>query len=282
MQPRVIAAKPLLQTVQSEKGFLVPLVLVIVGVMGFIMLGVANWQTNTNRIKQVQKTKTVADSIRQKVLVQIYNNEAWAATAGGNLCMEKGIQCPDSATVAVGGPLILRTPDGAVFLDSTAPTEGFNQFGDRCSSATGGGFDAVGGNNNCPFQFTLSWTTADCVGASCSVRVMGDLKYRPKTGGFDAPLKLENFKIDFVRGKETNSLQDACTSLGGVFDQVHLKCSARTLQTVTCPDGKVLKVLVEGQLPSCLQLLAPQPPCPQGTAATGISSAGLLICKPKI
>lgn len=289
MQPGIVNRLKKFSTrhlLSSENGYLIPMAVALLGVMGFIMLGVANWQTSTNRIKQVQKVKAVAESIRQNVLVQIYNNQAWAATAGSDLCLLSGIECPDPATLPPGTPiaaqpLVLKNPEGLVFMDPNNPLDGFNLLGQRCNPAVDGGFQESG-NNACPFRYELTWVPTDCVAGTCTINIVGDLKYRPKSESLDVPLKLDNLKIDFVRGKEANSLQMACTSVGGVFDQVTLKCSAKSKQTIQCPDGKILKVLVQGQIPNCIQLFSPQPPCPQGKAASGIDSTGMLICTAKV
>ncbi|RYZ85418.1 MAG: hypothetical protein EOP06_16285 [Proteobacteria bacterium] len=262
----------LTQTVNSETGSIMVVALVMVGLVSAVALVISGWQEESFKVQNMQKIKRATASIREKVLFQIYNQEAWKATSGANTCLLNGTNCASSAQ----GILTLRGPDGQLFYDAAVADTGFNFNTVPCDASLNEKFSATG-NDLCPFRYELKWNAANCAAGKCQIHIVGEFKYAPLAKKNKVPLSPDKLKLDFIKGFETNSLMSACTSINGLFDQTTLKCLPSNNQVAKCPDGYVFKSVDSTQVPVCERATKGES-CPSGQGARGIASNGSLEC----
>ncbi len=247
----------------------------MISALGVMFYVVSEYQTRMGNRQKFDQLKFGADAVYSRVMVLIYNDQAWEATANFDTCMQVGVGCAPGA----GGALILKDAKGEIYMDPTNVGFGLNREAKPCDSTADGQFEPVDGNNRCPYRYELSWSAVNCDAVKCDVEITGTFRYSPSRSIASMPFNAARYAIKTIRKKEDGSLQAACTSVGGVFDQVRLICTPKPESATLCPNGRVLRILVNGEAPVCEAIVNTLSVCPQGTAARGLAADGSLICE---
>ncbi|MBT4761900.1 MAG: prepilin-type N-terminal cleavage/methylation domain-containing protein [Bdellovibrionaceae bacterium] len=217
-----------------ERGFSIMEVMVTTGIMAIISAGMAKMITNMSVDNKKALIKSTAISIISRVESQVKSDYIWESTRGnpkndGNGQVKGGESffCLDTDNSCSKNPrhfiLYSSATDTTSNLSSDDPNpanRGYNFSGEACS-----GFDAINGNNECPFQMTLTYTpvctnNGNCVLSGTDIRIEASLKYKPASRKFEIPFNSSRYQFSFLRGSGTsgNYSEQACKQLQGVWD----------------------------------------------------------------
>lgn len=261
---------PLSLIQNDESGYVLVLALAIVGLISATSLLVSDNVNALLSMGQSARLENAADTIRKRILNGVYNNEAWRTqTAAADQCQRDGTTC---AVGQAPQAFDLLDASGDLINEATSATAGFNLRGETCDTFNNDGNDA------CPLRFDLTWEPVNCNAGTCNIEVVGELRYRPSSSGSQSRLNPANYRIRVVRGREDGSLQNACRSMGGVFDQAENVCNLVSWSQA-CPAGQYLVQASSQGDPACRPSLGYGPHCPPGSGAVGVLSDGSLDCR---
>lgn len=254
-------------------------------------------QSRNNNIMSLMTLKTSIESL-------LADPAIWQASINHNLnnmpsmnCLRQGTDCTAQAAPSVNPIYGIAATNGSVLFNFTPPGKGFDTRGKPCTTFSETGNDA------CPFTYNLRWEPR-CIGGvgGCrnpTVRIIGTLKYRPKTQTL-GPLNPKNYNVDFFRYSNEGSISGTCASINGAFDptthnctlpaSISQVCSAlggtynattgkcTTSSTKTCATGKVVSSIQGDGGVSCTTLISAGS-CSGGKVAIGFDSNGKVLCQ---
>lgn len=257
------------QILHNENGSVIVVGLMVLALVSLTSILFSDRLLQVRRANSKLTLNQSADRLNQQILSMIYNDRAWAQTAGANTCMLNGESCGANPVAA---PVALLDNSGAQVTAPSVPTQGFNLSAQPCNN-----FSNSNGNDACPFRYELDWLPTNCTAGKCDVRVNGTLLYRPANPA-TGTLNTNRFTISVIRGREGGTLQSSCWSMNGVFDQATNTCTLGARQSA-CPDGQFLSQASNSGNLVCLPLMGVGIDCPAGSAAVGILANGSLDCR---
>ena len=215
-------------------------------------------------------------TIRQTIFENLKNTTSIANTiahptnAAAFSCLNNGTDCS-----AAGGQITLydanNTPvRGAVRLGS--PTDGFTPSGQICNA-----FNAAG-NDDCPYQFIVSWSPRCPPGACINplVKFAATLNLKAATSSKFPVMNISQFNINVSRPNKKASYSEACAKVGGTMISVN-QCQLGYVNKSCPPPGWVVGFDAAG-LPVCAALNGFH--CPKGQVLIGIDASGIVQCGP--
>ncbi|MBT4761898.1 MAG: type II secretion system protein [Bdellovibrionaceae bacterium] len=202
---------------ENTKGFSLMEVMVSIGIMSIVSLGVTSLLVKTNQEVKKANVKLLANSILVQVQSYVKNDRIWSSSrnnsGNANSNGSNGLNNTQNSFYCLDNPgvctktakhFVLYSSSGSLNsnLTSTATDpdlRGFDLNGLPCSS-----YDAVNGNDNCPFGLTLTFTPL-CAGNSCSsnnstaIRIDGSLKYKPNSSNLKMAMNESFLKFSLLR-----------------------------------------------------------------------------------
>jgi len=252
----------------------------ILALVLFVVIAIASLNIASQSVFLFSKSKSVRmDSVvmgmQKTIITSIYNDDAWMNQTAVGSCMKDGSAC--AGADANPNLFDLKDNSGTVLVRSTSATFGFDTFGNPCNT-----FNAGAGNNACPIQYQLTWKAVSCA-ATCIVQVDGTFLFNPQDPSLKA-LIMNPKKYDFIslRGAESGSLQGACNSMNGIFDQSTNQCQLASGVTTSCPPGQYMASYTNTGQITCKSSFAMTSSCPEGTGAVGFLPNGKLDCRSAI
>ncbi len=230
-------------------------VMVSVSILGIVSMGFSSYFSVLKSQHKKLESQVISTLAIAKVKELIKNEAKWAETLNSSTNYNQ-LKClkikTDYLSVCTEG--VLKTGsdfDGLNFYEKNASGNtvlvysskattslwGINWEGDFCQ-----GYDAVNGNDDCPFRITteLSLQCSNVV-PDCKIRnlhIVGRLLYRPSSGrmqmNFDA--------LTFFENRLQHSVVDAtnCTDFGGVFNVTQNTCVLPTISSACAGANQVL------------------------------------------
>ncbi len=183
-------------------------VMVAIGLLAVVAVGISGL-SNIQLKQQTQSNITFqADSFRRLLIGNINNAKGWANTISANpalSCLASGGTCTNGA----GGALtVIKDANNNTYY-AGGGTNGLTQSGSPCSS-----FNATpgSGNDQCPFQFQISWT-AQCTtgGATCGANntmplITLAVVYNPSSQAKSVPFNASQYGANFYQGAANSNL----------------------------------------------------------------------------
>lgn len=259
--------------IQNEKGgvLLTVLALGIVCVIGlFYSMDLLN---NIYTTELTTYYKKRAELLRNSMMGYIRSDEAWSRVTGASVNSTAGFNClATKSCSAAEQPFSLFNANGTRLSDPSDPHFGVDLHGNPCTA-----FSVDSADESCVMRFDFTWVV-DC--ASCvhqAPRVIGKLTLSTKNR--KVIMNMNNYAIDFARGKEIGTIGETCKSLKGVFDSatgqcklpfVGVPCTTASTMNGTLPDGEVNCELSPAYGPQS---------CPPDMKSVGIDAKGQVLCE---
>jgi len=203
----------------------------------------------------------------------IRSDEAWLRVIGASVNSSAGFNC--LATKSCSGveqPFSLFNANGTRLSDPLNPHYGVDLHGNPCTA-----FSVESPDDTCVMRFDFTWVV-DC--STCvhqAPRVIGKVTLATKNR--KVIMNMNNYSIDFARGKEIGTVGETCKSLKGVFDSATGQCKL-PFAGVPCSTASTMNgTLSDGEVNCELSPAYGPQSCPSGMKSVGIDAKGQVLCE---
>lgn len=207
---------------------------------------ITNWYTHALKAGQKIKMDGAVNIIQHRLNSAIDNDVAWALTvaSGDNPAMacfrSAGQDCS-----AANSQIAVYSINGVKVSDQPNRPMGFSLKGEVCST-----FDAINGNDDCPFQLNVFFR-AICPTPPCfsvrnalpfaqipPVEIDAKIAFKPQNPERFQAFNHELHRLVFTRGHKRNEeshMASLCGSFDGIWDPVKKRCNVKILNVGVCP-----------------------------------------------
>lgn len=266
----VLNTAPILK---DQKGMTLLGVLMSAAIIGIGVFAVVGGINSLVKAKSSISSEINLSQFRGSLISALGTSEGFAQTLAKNpsmICVRNLQDC--SAYKTVDTPIAVWSVSGARLTDPTSASYGFNSSGDPCST-----FDAVNGNDQCPYRFEVTWRpVCPLAGGPCinpQNQFKGELKFSSQK--MITP-NLKKFSFRFFPAKMDSTLEQQCLAINGSFDPASRTC--RAPMEGLCPAGQIVVRLDSNNNKYCAPLFYGI--CPKGFSISYIDASGGLTCKP--
>lgn len=189
-----------------------------------------------------------------------------------------------TSCTGAGGSFVLIGKNGKPVSgvgNPAVPSEGLDRNGKVCSASDGttGGFNAVDGNDKCPYRYEVRWrpicAPGDTVCRDPTVELIATLSHKPSsTTRSIAVANPERYKVQYIRKESRDTLAEACLSLGGNFFPSLNEC--RLDPTGPCPPNQFVTGFDSMGAKKCVPM--PTAQCPAGKVLIKANADGSFQC----
>jgi hypothetical protein len=275
---------------RRQSGSVILIVLGAILIVAIIVSQVVGWLGTQMKDRQRLSLSDVANVMRATIINRIENDLAWRNTLAANPNLSCFLGNNQNCT-NVDHDFELRRADDTVMLVGNGGSQlGFSPEGIECDT-----FNPGAGNDLCPFRYTLH-VKSICPTPPCmtsmdpatelfsktpTVRITGELTWKPRNKEKFYNLKELNYAIDHVRGQLSDSpaeLADLCADFGGAVDATSGKCNLKVYTIGVCPNFYVFLGLDPSGTPICQPSYAVNSRCMAGSGVVGIAPWGEFVC----
>lgn len=259
------------KTIKSKAGYSLIEVMLVAGVGSILMLAANQLFMSTSNMEKTAQTDFWIENFKNDIISNIRDPAAWKNTLSAPenttaTCLRDKTPC---WTKNLTGPLSIYSSNGKIIFDSTQPNTGFTSKGNLCAD-----FDT--GKNDCQFRFNILWTPV-CSGSCINPDVKIDIVFVSKSDGRRVAMNSNTRSLTFYRTPIYDSVEETCTSIGGIFSAANGNCVWTRLDAACTATGQVLVGFDANGQPICENF--PARDCAAGTWLVGFQANGDLICE---
>lgn len=258
----------------NNRGLSLVELLVYTGLSMVVLLGGFSLLKLSTGMQTTSSTFSSLQDARNLILEKYKNNASFQQTfnapqnAAAFGCLKNKTSCAGR-----GADFTLLDENGArvLFAAAAGSSEGLNRSGAVCS-----GFNAVSGNDACPFSYRTYWVPR-CTGLCMNpvVELRAELRFKSATD-LKVPLNVASYDIIFVKKDLRAKLTETCQSIGGSPGPDNT-CILGLAGPPCPPHHYIVGFTNQGQK-ICRHL--PGYKCPTGQVLLGVNSVGTAICGP--
>lgn len=212
----------------NKKGMSVVMVMAVLGLVGITAVTIMSLGSQKRKISQQMNVSVSASLIKQKLVGIILSPQSWQVT------QIKNSRAFSQFTEANPPSIDIYNPDSTLpYYQTTDVTAGFDLKGNPCA-----GFDAVSGNDNCPFRYEINLTKSYIQNGNWIHTLHFSLLFKPASAQMILNAGSPLFTFDLTRNIDEKSVETACTLVNGYYDASMNSCSVQVTKPVpVCNSG---------------------------------------------
>ncbi len=236
---------------------------------GFFMM--AGYMNQIYKSEQQKFLQYRIGILQQSLMGVIRHDPSWTETVNNAVNASAGFPCLVTGGCGpISADFSLFDAAGTRLSDPSDPKVGLDLNGVPCHN-----FDVSSPDASCPLRFEFQWVV-DCT--SCVIKVPRVTAKVLFSYPENVPIQVENFKIDFARGKEAGSVGETCHSMKGKLNPVTGKC---TLPFAGVPCGTASSMdgtLSNGEINCKKSPAYGIQDCPPNMKTVGVDEEGQITC----
>lgn len=205
----------------NEKGMGIVVVLIVMAMVGAAAFVALTMGSEKRKFSSQMNVLVSANLVKQKLVGIVLAPQSWQITQAHNTAAFASFNPAQPST------LDIYTPDStAAYYAPSNPRAGFDLKGTPCD-----GF-SYNGNDSCPFRYVITLKNHVFQNGNWIDTLHFELNFKTLSTELKLNAAAPEFTFDLVRNLNEQSVESACVSINGVYNDANNACSMQLTKAV--------------------------------------------------